>query len=96
MRKSIQVLAVSLITATISVGTVSAQDTNYIRDQIILESVSSYLQNVGNCPCYYNFDAIGNKCGERSANDRLNGYDPICYRSEVSGDMIKEWEAENS
>jgi len=52
-----------------------------IRQRIIQESIDSYP---GNCPCPYNVDRAGRRCGARSAYDRPGGYAPKCFASDVS------------
>jgi hypothetical protein len=52
-----------------------------IKQQIIKESIDSYP---GNCPCPYNTDRAGHRCGARSAYNRPGGYAPKCFASDVS------------
>jgi len=52
-----------------------------IRQKIIQESIDSYP---GNCPCPYNTDRAGRRCGGRSAYNRAGGYAPKCFASDVS------------
>lgn len=59
-----------------------------VKEAIISESISEYP---GNCPCPYNYASNGSKCGKRSAWSKPGGYDPICYKNEVSKEMIEEW-----
>lgn len=59
-----------------------------VKKTIIKESIASYP---GNCPCPYNTASNGSRCGRRSAYSRPGGYSPICYDSDVTKDMIKEW-----
>lgn len=42
----------------------------------------------GSCPCPYNTDRAGRRCGGRSAYSRPGGASPLCYRSDVSEQMI--------
>ncbi|WP_366875339.1 SH3 domain-containing protein [uncultured Roseobacter sp.] len=51
------------------------------RNEIIRQSLSSYP---GSCPCPYNTDRAGRRCGKRSAWSKPGGYSPICYDSDVS------------
>lgn len=53
--------------------------------RIISESISGYP---GNCPCPYNRDRAGHKCGGRSAYSRPGGYSPVCYPTDVTRAMI--------
>jgi len=61
---------------------------NLIKKAIIKESIEQYP---GNCPCPYNIARNGSSCGRRSAYSRAGGYAPICYESDVTSEMIKEW-----
>ncbi len=54
--------------------------------RIISESINGYP---GNCPCPYNRDRAGHKCGGRSAYSRPGGYSPICYPTDVTKAMIE-------
>nr|WP_264626090.1 hypothetical protein [Candidatus Symbiopectobacterium sp. NZEC135] len=59
-----------------------------IKQAIIDESISAYS---GNCPCPYNSARNGSSCGKRSAWSRAGGYSPICYKHEVTQEMIDTW-----
>ena len=52
-----------------------------IRQKIIQQSIDNYP---GNCPCPYNTDRAGRRCGGRSAYNRAGGYAPKCYPSDVT------------
>jgi len=52
-----------------------------IKQRIIKESIDSYP---GNCPCPYNYDRAGRRCGGRSAYNRAGGYSPKCFASDIS------------
>lgn len=65
-----------------------ALDDTQIKKQIIQESIANYP---GNCPCPYNTDRAGRSCGRRSAYTKPGGYAPICYPSDVTAEMIKEY-----
>lgn len=56
-----------------------------IRQRIIRESIASYP---GSCPCPYNVDRGGRRCGGRSAYSRPGGYAPICYARDVSAAQV--------
>lgn len=64
-----------------------------IKKAIIKESIEQYP---GNCPCPYNTARNGSICGKRSAYSRPGGYAPICYNSDVTQEMIKEWREQHS
>jgi hypothetical protein len=61
-----------------------------IRQAIINESIASYRANRGNCPCPYNTDRAGHKCGARSAYSRPGGASPIYYEKDVIQKMVDE------
>lgn len=63
-----------------------------VREQIIQESIDVYP---GNCPCPYNAMRNGRACGGRSAWSRAGGYAPICYKREVTAQMVREWRERN-
>lgn len=59
-----------------------------LKDQMIRESIARYP---GSCPCPYNTDRGGRRCGGRSAWSRPGGYSPLCYPSDISSDMVREF-----
>ncbi|MEL7092323.1 MAG: SH3 domain-containing protein [Pseudomonadota bacterium] len=59
----------------------STADISRARDMIIRQSIAAYP---GNCPCDYNRDRAGRRCGKRSAWSRPGGASPICYPSDVT------------
>lgn len=56
-----------------------------IRQQIVSKSIRRYT---GSCPCPFNTDRAGRKCGKRSAYSRPGGAAPICYVHDVTQEMI--------
>lgn len=56
--------------------------------RIIENSIASYP---GRCPCPYNRDRAGRQCGGRSAYNRAGGYAPICFRQDVTAEMINKY-----
>lgn len=61
-----------------------------IRREIIRESIARYS---GNCPCPYNRDRAGRKCGGRSAYSRPGGKSPKCYPDDVSDAEVAAYRA---
>ncbi|ORC58024.1 hypothetical protein BZK31_17055 [Pseudomonas floridensis] len=55
---------------------------------IIQESIDGYS---GNCPCPYNSARNGSRCGKRSAYSREGGYAPVCFKEDVTKEMISEY-----
>ena len=78
-------LALCLIGIFLSLPTIAQESAQMsddaIRDAIIQQSIQSYP---GNCPCPYNTDRAGRRCGKRSAWSRPGGASPMCYASDVS------------
>lgn len=71
---------------------IAALSDDQVKEQIIQESIDDYS---GNCPCPYNTMRNGRACGGRSAWSREGGYSPICYKREVTAEMIREWRERN-
>lgn len=65
-----------------------AQSDAQIRQRIIRESIASYP---GPCPCPYNTDRAGRRCGARSAYSRPGGHAPICYPADVSAARVRAY-----
>jgi hypothetical protein len=89
MRKIVYALCIGACLA-LSVGAVGAGMATdaQIRGAIIQESLRSYP---GNCPCPYNSDRAGRRCGKRSAWSRAGGYSPVCFANEVSDDQVRAY-----
>jgi hypothetical protein len=66
-----------------------------IKQAIIAESIADYRANRGNCPCPYNTDRAGHKCGARSAYSRPGGASPTCYEKDVTQKMVDEYRKRN-
>lgn len=64
-----------------------------VRDRIIRESIARYS---GSCPCPYTLDRAGRRCGARSAWSRAGGAAPLCFRAEITEEMISAWRAADS
>ncbi|AYN07663.1 YHYH domain-containing protein (plasmid) [Alteromonas sp. RKMC-009] len=65
-----------------------SQTDDVIVKLIIADSIKGYS---GNCPCPYNTTSNGSRCGNRSAYSKPGGYEPICYSTDVTPDMIKTY-----
>ena len=63
-----------------------------IRVMMIQESIAAYP---GPCPCPYNLASNGSKCGGRSAWSKAGGYAPLCYASDISDEMVKQFRQQN-
>jgi|CXWL01.1.fsa_nt_gi endonuclease YncB( thermonuclease family) len=67
----------------------SASDSQ-IRQRIMRQSLAYYS---GSCPCPYNVDRAGRRCGRRSAYSRPGGASPMCYPSDVSDAQVQAFRA---
>lgn len=59
-----------------------------LRSILIRDSIARYP---GNCPCPYNTDRAGRRCGGRSAYSRPGGHAPLCYPQDVTKEMIERY-----
>lgn len=71
-------------------GTVSDAQ---VKQAIIDESIAAYP---GTCACPFNSARNGIACGGRSAWSKAGGYSPICYKKEVTKEMVKQWRDSHS
>jgi len=81
-------IGVSLVNANSAFAQVKPLSNEQIQQQIINNSIASYP---GHCPCPYNQASNGSSCGKRSAWSRPGGYTPICYKRDVTKEMITQW-----
>jgi hypothetical protein len=81
------ILLSSLSTAALALQPTDAQ----LKSQIIKQSVSSYLDTIGNCPCPYNRDKAGRSCGKRSAWSKAGGNSPTCFSNDVTKEMLEHY-----
>nr|WP_024911161.1 hypothetical protein [Chania multitudinisentens] len=89
MKLLMPVSALVLVLFSFSVAAkVSQLSDEAVKKMIIQESIQAYP---GNCPCPFNSARNGSRCGKRSAWSRAGGYTPICYKEEVTKEMINEW-----
>ena len=59
-----------------------------VKQQIIDESIADYS---GSCACPYNSARNGSRCGGRSAYSKPGGASPICFKDQVTAEMVKKW-----
>jgi hypothetical protein len=79
--------AIAVSAAAIAFGApAAAQSDSAMKQRIIRESIAAYS---GSCPCPYNVDRGGRRCGQRSAYSRPGGASPICYASDVTPAMLR-------
>jgi hypothetical protein len=67
---------------------VLAETDEQIKQKLIQHSIEQYP---GNCPCPYNTDRAGRRCGGRSAYNRAGGYSPLCYPNDVTQKMVDQY-----
>lgn len=84
--------AASLSAIDIAIAKTNGLSDSQIKQKIIEESIADYP---GTCACPFNQARNGSSCGKRSAWSKAGGYSPICYKDEVTDDMIKEWREAN-
>ncbi|HID9232134.1 TPA: hypothetical protein ACXFAB_004630 [Klebsiella quasipneumoniae] len=90
---AISVFAVVCVFASdISIAKSNSLSDDQVRQRIIDDSVASYP---GTCACPFNTARNGSSCGGRSAWSNAGGYSPICYKKEVTKEMVKAWRQEN-
>ena len=64
-----------------------------VRQMIVAESIRAYS---GSCPCPYNVDRGGWRCGGQSAYSRLGGASPICFPEQVTDDQVRRYRSRNN
>lgn len=93
MNRWIWFAAVALVPAVAVAGSVTLTQRSIsnaeIVQRIIEESIASYP---GNCPCPYNVDRAGRRCGGRSAYSRRGGYAPLCFEGDVNPEQIRRYQ----
>lgn len=90
MKTAIAAFACALVLAVASAHIAEASEftDEQIRQILIRDSIASYS---GNCPCPYNADRAGRRCGKRSAYSRPGGYAPLCYPQDVTDEMVARY-----
>lgn len=77
--------AIGSLSCGTSVHAASSRQTRHtaapVRDILIRKSIAAYS---GSCPCPYNKDKAGRRCGGRSAYSRPGGASPLCFPRDVS------------
>jgi len=84
MRSIIVLFFVALMATAASATPTDAE----IKQAIIQQSLASYP---GPCPCPYNTMRNGRQCGGNSAYSKPGGYEPICYETQVTPQMIRSY-----
>lgn len=87
MLKGGALAAAAIVAASLAFGGPAAAQTDaQIKQRLIRESIANYS---GSCPCPYNVDRAGRRCGGRSAYSRPGGAAPLCYPSDVTPAMVR-------
>lgn len=76
--------------ARASAGRPAGHTDGEIRRILVNQSVARYS---GSCPCPYNTDRGGRRCGRRSAYSRPGGATPLCYPSDISDRVVEAYRA---
>lgn len=63
-----------------------------IKDRIIKESVKQYS---GQCVCPYYLKDNGSYCVEESIYFQMDRKGPICYRDDITKNMLEKYKKEN-
>lgn len=71
--------------STADADALKPQTDKQIKRLLIGQSIASYS---GSCPCPYNTDRAGRRCGKRSAYSKPGGASPLCYDRDVSDGMV--------
>jgi len=82
----IAVLLAALAIALPAQAALARESDAQVRQRIIKESINNYP---GSCPCPYNVDRGGRRCGGRSAYNRGGGYSPKCFASDISASEVR-------
>ena len=77
-----------VLVAWASAWTQTTKTDAQIRQEMIAASIAGYK---GNCPCPYNVDRRGHRCGSRSAYSRPGGAMPLCYERDVTQKMVEDY-----
>lgn len=80
-------LFASVALALLASPALAASDAE-IKQAIIQESIASYPSV---CACPYSVMRNGRACGGRSAYTKPGGYSPICYVTDVSPAMVRQY-----
>ena len=84
-------IALLLLSFTLAAGAKeSPVPDSVIVQRLIEESIAEYP---GRCPCPYNAASNGSRCGKRSAYNRDGGYAPLCFKEDVTKEMIQAYRA---
>jgi hypothetical protein len=92
MRYAVVAALFVLVHAPIVAGSSKRSSDADVRKRMIAESIEGYP---GPCACPYQRASNGSQCGRRSAYNRGGGYEPLCFPSDISDEMVKGYRAQN-
>jgi hypothetical protein len=76
------------VVASLSAQTGKPLTETQIKEAIVKSSIASYA---GSCPCPFNTDRGGRRCGARSAYSGPSGKSPVCYVADVTAKMVQAY-----
>ena len=85
-------LAAWVLLLALSPASAAPASDDAVKQAVIRESIAAYP---GSCPCPYSVARNGSSCGRRSAYSRPGGYAPLCYATDVTPDMVRQYRAEH-
>ncbi len=91
MRYAVVAALIVLVHAPIVAGSSKRSSDAEVRKRMIAESIEAYP---GPCACPYQRASNGSQCGRRSAYNRGGGYEPLCYPSDISDEMVQSYRAQ--
>jgi len=92
IKKTPLIILLFLATLPVPIFSASKQPSNSaIKQLLIKRSIRNYPRN---CPCPYSRDKSGGKCGKRSAWHKPGGHSPLCYESDITTDIVKNYRKE--
>lgn len=66
--------------------TLAAATDAEVRQHLVNQSIAGYS---GSCPCPFNVDRAGRKCGGRNAYSRGGGARPLCFPTDVTAEQVQ-------
>jgi hypothetical protein len=87
-RKALRAFALTLLVVGAAHADARRPSDANVRRILVAESRAAYT---GNCPCPYDTDRAGRRCGKRSAYSRPRGAAPLCFDRDVTKEMIEAY-----
>lgn len=82
-----KLIAAVICAALLAPSPALARETDQqVRERLIRQSIAAYP---GNCPCPYNTDSAGRRCGGRSAYSRPGGRAPLCFPEDIAKEQVE-------